>query len=71
MPSEAHVKAGAQAVEDISRGLIDVATECLKAHGPDPNSPEILSAAFVLAVNRITASIDPTFKNRLLQHLSV
>lgn len=70
MASEAHIKSGAQAVQDIAGAMLKAAGGCLTLHGPDPASPAILSAAFVMTIDGITKNIDPTFKARLLIQLS-
>ena len=64
MTSEAHIQSAAEAVLDISAAMLTAAGECLTMHGPDPNSPAILSAALCLVVDKINSTIDADFKRR-------
>lgn len=70
MTSEAHIQSGAQAVQDIAGAMTKAAGDCLTAHGPDPNAPAILTAAFAMAIDNITNHIDATFKTRLLLQIA-
>lgn len=60
---------GAQAVLDVSSAILKTTGEVMKLHGPDPTSIAILAGGFCMAINSITESIDPTFKDRLLRQL--
>lgn len=68
MTEEQHMSA-AQAVQDVSSAILKAAGECMTLHGPDPNSPAILAAAFVMAIRNITEHIDPGFQRRLMIQL--
>jgi hypothetical protein len=60
----------AETVDQLANALIKTAGEQMKTHGGhDPNALVILSAAFCLAVDRITKSIDPTFRIRVTTQL--
>ena len=50
MTSQDHIKSGAQAVQDVSGAICKAAGDCLIMHGPDPNTPAILTAAFCMAI---------------------
>lgn len=67
--SEALMWAGAEATMEVAFDMIKAAGEALKRHGPDPNSPAILGAAFCMAIDKITSEVDPQFKRRLLIQL--
>lgn len=68
--TEYEMQACAQAVQDVASGMIAAAGEAMSRHGNDPNSVVILGAAFCIAVEKITTSIDPQFKRRLLIQLA-
>lgn len=67
--SKEMIGAAAEAVQEVARGMLKAAGAAMTRHGPDPNSPAILGAAFCFAIDKINRDIDPSFRRRLLIQL--
>lgn len=69
-PSPEMFRAGAEAVEEITKSMLMAAGEALMRHGNDPASEAILAAAVAMFVDKIDTTISVGFKRKMIMLLS-